>query len=96
MREYVEKVAGVKSTESGADTKSPVAGKNDMGGTAANILGSKGEEKGGTGAKAPKVDDFGNVNTPGSKNATKMSKESGAANKESGAGNTDSIFRGRR
>lgn len=37
VREYVEKVPAPSKTESGAYTRSPVANKNDMGGTAANI-----------------------------------------------------------
>jgi hypothetical protein len=44
MREYVEKIGGDrynafgKMGDNGTQTKSPVAGKNDMGGTAQNIL----------------------------------------------------------
>ena len=40
MREYVEKVAPAKMGDNGANTKSLVASKNDMGGTTANILAS--------------------------------------------------------
>ena len=65
LREYVEKVAGVSNTE-GADNKtSIVAGKNDMGGSASNIVAG-GEETGGK-AAAPKKDDAGNINVPGGK-----------------------------
>jgi hypothetical protein len=65
LREYVEKVAGVSNTE-GADNKSSVvAGKNDMGGSAGNIVAG-GEETGGK-AAAPKKDDAGNINVPGGK-----------------------------
>ena len=47
VREYVEKVKSPSNVE-GADNKtSTVAKKNDMGGSAANILGSNGDEKGG-------------------------------------------------
>ena len=42
VREYVEKVAPAKMGDNGVNTKSIVAGKNDMGGTTANIA------KGGT------------------------------------------------
>lgn len=37
VREYVEKAPQPVKTETGANTKSPVAGSNNMGGTAANI-----------------------------------------------------------
>ena len=47
------------------NSKSPVAGKNDMGGNAKNIA-QGGEEKG---SKAPtaKEDNAGNINVPGGK-----------------------------
>jgi hypothetical protein len=45
VREYVEKVAPAKMGDNGVNAKSIVAGKNDMGGTAANIV-SGGESKG--------------------------------------------------
>ena len=65
MREYVSKVAP-KMGDSGTDgTKSPVAGKNDMGGEASNIA-QGGEETGGK-AQAPKEENAGNVNVPGGK-----------------------------
>lgn len=95
VREYVEKVGGAtydkfgKMGDNGANTKSPVAGKNDMGGTTANI--AKGGEGGGTdkglASPSPKDMNTGNVNTPGSKNATKMSsvgKGHGAEKKGAG------------
>lgn len=37
VREYVEKAPAPVKTEQGANTKSPVAGSNNMGGTSANI-----------------------------------------------------------
>ena len=55
MREYVEKVGGDnykdfgKMGDNGANTKSTVASKNDMGGTASNLV-SGGEAKGGDNA----------------------------------------------
>ena len=64
VREYTEKVAApVGGADDNAD--SPVAGKNDMGGTAGNIA-QGGDEKGGK-AAAPKMDDAGNKNKPGAK-----------------------------
>lgn len=65
LREYVEKVAGVSNTE-GADNKaSVVAGKNDMGGSAKNLV-QGGEEQGGK-VKAPATINSGNKNVPGAK-----------------------------
>jgi len=110
MREYVEKVAGghgaeAKGSAEAADNKKSVVDnmKNDMGGTSANIL-KGGEESGkNTGGLAditPKENNAGNVNTPGSKNATKMSNEKGHGAEKKGAAETadnkQSIFRGRR
>jgi hypothetical protein len=106
MREYVEKVAGGHGAEKkgagekGADTKSPVAGKNDMGGTTANI--AKGGEGGGSdkGLLSPKTkeDNAGNVNTPGAKNGNAFStKEPGHGAEKKGAAeqadNKQSLFR---
>jgi len=45
VREYVEKAPAPKTSEEGANTKSPVAGKNDMGGKAVDVTAG-GEEKG--------------------------------------------------
>lgn len=97
VREYVEKVSaghGAEkkgSGESNVNAKSVVAGKNDMGGTAANIVaGGEGSEAGTTGGLlAPQTKDQngGNVNVPGSKNATKLSpvtKGHGAEKKGAG------------
>lgn len=106
MREYVEKIGGDrynaygKMGDNGANTKSLVAGKNDMGGTTANILASKNGEKGveankgqlkgnGVFKGTPKDMNTKNVNVPGSKTATKLSpvaKGHGAEKK--GAGET--------
>jgi hypothetical protein len=110
MREYVEKVAGGHGAEKkgageGADNKKSVVDnmKNDMGGTTANIAkGGEASEKndGGLADITPKEENAGNVNTPGSKNATKMDSTKGhgaekAGSKES-ADNKQSLFRGRR
>jgi len=108
MREYVEKVSaghGAEkkgSGESNANTASPVAGKNDMGGTTANI--AKGGEGGGkdSGLAKSKPQDMntGNINVPGGKAGGAFSKKEpghGAEKKGSGesAANTKSIIGGK-
>lgn len=87
MREYVEKVTA-KMGDTGTDgTKSPVAGKNDMGGDAGNIA-QGGDEKGGK-ASAPKEDNAGNVNVPGAKASKSMSANAkGHGAEKKGAGET--------
>ena len=82
MREYVEKVSEPKGEDNKA--KSPVAGKNDMGGTTANIAKGSAEEKGGK-ASAPKTDDHGNVNVPGGKASKSMSNAKAPEKGEKGA-----------
>ena len=105
MREYVEKVkdfykgdnsegAGVGSGSIGGstNTKSTVAGKNDMGGTAKN-LAQGGEEKGRT---APSAKPMG-VNDP--KAAGKVAFKSQApkaVSKEQAGINKDSVFESRK
>ncbi len=100
MREYVEKIGdaykggkGVlgSSEDAGTHTKSPVAGKNDMGGTAKNIVaGGTGSEKGTAGGllnPSTKEDNAGNVNVPGAKNATKLHAQTkGHGAEKKGAG----------
>ena len=87
MREYVEKVSAPKHGDNGVNTKSIVAGKNDMGGTTANI--AKGGEAKGEGTKggllnpSTKPQDAGNVNVPGSKTATKLKPVGKKAGSES-------------
>ena len=92
--EYVDKVALPKHGDNGANTKSIVAGKNDMGGTTANI--AKGGEAKGEGTKggllnpATKEDNAGNINVPGG-NAGKTAfkkKEPGHGAEKKGAGDT--------
>lgn len=77
IREYVEKVTA-KMGDNGANTKSVVAGKNDMGGTTANIAKGGVEGKGGTqgGLLNPSTKDLnsGNVNVPGGKAGVKHLK----------------------
>ena len=105
VREYVEKVSAGHGAEkkgageSSVNAKSPVAGKNDMGGTTANIAkgGEGGGKEAGLSSNQPKDMNTGNVNTPGSKNATKMSgvsKGHGAEKKGAGeqAANTKSTI----
>jgi len=110
VREYVEKVAGghgaeTKGAAEAADNKKSVVDnmKNDMGGTTANIAkGGEASEKndGGLADINAKEDNAGNVNTPGSKNATKMNNEPGHGAEKKGsaesADNKQSLFRGRR
>jgi len=113
VREYVEKVpAGHGAEKKGAaekadNTKSTIDNmKNDMGGTTANILSSKGEgtDKGTAGGLAgnkPKEDNAGNINVPGGKAGSAFSKKEpghGAEKKGSAesADNKQSLFRGRR
>ena len=95
--EYVDKVALPKHGDNGANTKSIVAGKNDMGGTTANI--AKGGEAKGEGTKggllnpAAKVDDAGNINKPGG-NAGKTAfkkKEPGHGAEKKGNGESADI-----
>jgi len=86
MREYVEKVSATMG-DNGANTKSTVAGKNDMGGTASNIAQSK-DEKGveankgnlqGSALSDQNAKDMstGNVNVPGGKAAKAGKTEPG-------------------
>jgi hypothetical protein len=91
VMEYVEKVSAPKHGDNGANTKSPLAKANNMGGTTANIAKGGESNKGGTqgGLLNPSTKDLnsGNVNTPGSKSATKLSsvaKGHGAEKKGAG------------
>lgn len=98
MMEYVNQVGGKqynqfgKMGDNGANTKSPVAGKNDMGGTTANIVkggtSTTGGTKGGLLNPSTKEENFGNVNVPGG-NAGKTGfkkKEPGHGAEKAGAG----------
>ena len=84
LMEYVNKVNPPKHGDNGANTKSIVASKNDMGGTTANILkggtengveANKGNLKGNGVFKGgpAKEENAGNVNVPGNKSAPKLS-----------------------
>ena len=112
VREYVEKVGTAKMGDNGANAKSIVAGKNDMGGTTANIAkggteagveANKGQLKGNGLLKGkPTEDNAGNINVPGGKAGSAFSKkEPGhgaekAGAKESADKSAGSLFRGRR
>ena len=101
MREYVEKVGEaykggkVASTSEagGANTKSILAKKNDMGGTTANI--AKGGEGGGNKTSLPghanaKTENLGNINVPGGKAGVKHLKgvPAGHGAEKKGSGDT--------
>ena len=64
IREYVNKVSA-SNTDGSDNSKSPVANKNDMGGSSNNI--AQGGEEAGSKAPAAKEEDAGNVNKPGAK-----------------------------
>ena len=79
IREYVEKVTAAKGGDNGANAKSTVAKKNDMGGTSGNLNKAFADSgKGGTqgGLLNPSTKDLnsGNVNVPGGKAGVKHLK----------------------
>ena len=101
MREYVEKVTATMG-DNGANSKSTVAGKNDMGGTAGNlnqagaeagVEANKGNLKGSAlSDQNPKDMSTGNVNVPGgkaSKSLKAQPKGHGAEKKGSGETGTN-------
>ena len=103
MREYVEKVTATMG-DNGANTKSAVAGSNDMGGTAENIArddtaeageaGSAGGAMKGSALSDTSAKDMntGNVNVPGGKAGKAMKnmpKGHGAEKKGSGESGAD-------
>jgi len=94
MMEYVNKISPPKHGDNGVNTRSAVAGKNDMGGTTANIAKSFSTEKGGTqgGLLKPttSIQDGGNINKPGA-NAGKTAfkkKEPGHGAERKGSADT--------
>ena len=96
VREYVEKVGNPKHGDDGANAKSIVAGKNDMGGTTANI--AKGGQASGEGTKggllnpSPKDINSGNINVPGGnagKTAFKKKEPGHGAEKKATGDNGD-------
>ena len=76
--------------DNGANTKSAVAGKNNMGGTASNLVAggeSKGEgTSGGLANPTSKEDNAGNVNVPGGKAAKAGKTEPGHGAEKKGKG----------
>lgn len=76
LMEYVNKVNPPKHGDNGANTKSIVAGKNDMGGTTANIVkggtSTTGGTQGGLLKPSTQEDNAGNVNVPGNSKAPKL------------------------
>ena len=105
IREYVEKVTAAKGGDDGANTKSIVAKKNDMGGTSGNLNKAFADNgKGGTqgGLLNPSTKDLnsGNVNVPGGKAGVKhlktVSGGHGAEKKSTGdnGANTNSPLNG--
>jgi len=98
VKEYVEKVAAPSNKTEGGEVgkggsanvnkTSTVAGKNDMGGTSANIV-KGGEEKGST-AKKPQVNNAGNINVPGGKAGSAYAKKETAVKAEVGGVNKTS------
>jgi hypothetical protein len=97
MREYVDTVSATMG-DNGANAKSIVANKNDMGGTTANIAkgnteagveANKGNLKGSAlSDQNPKDMNTKNVNVPGAKGATNMSSTKGHGAEKKGAGET--------
>jgi hypothetical protein len=94
MMEYVDKVALPKHGDNGANAKSVVASKNDMGGTTANIAKSfsttSGGTQGGLAKPSTQLQDGGNINKPGA-NAGKTAfkkKEPGHGAEKKGSGDT--------
>jgi hypothetical protein len=105
IREYVEKVTAAKGGDDGANTKSIVAKKNNMGGTSGNLNKAFADNgKGGTqgGLLNPSTKDLnsGNVNVPGGKAGVKhlktVSGGHGAEKKSTGdnGANTNSPING--
>ena len=86
MREYVEKITP-KMGDNGANTKSTVAGANNMGGDASNLV--QGADEKGMKAAGPKDIASGNVNVPGGKASKSMSSNAkGHGAEKKGAGDT--------
>ena len=105
IREYVEKVTAAKGGDDGANAKSIVAKKNDMGGTSGNLNkafadNSKGGTQGGLLNPSTKDLNSGNVNVPGGKAGVKhlktVSGGHGAEKKSTGdnGANTNSPING--
>ena len=93
LREYVEKIAAPSNKEGADNTKSTVAGKNDMGGSAANIAAGSAEEKGRPAPKAKEIAS-GNINVPGGKAGDTFGKAKAAKTAEEGSVNDKSVESG--
>ncbi len=94
VREYVEKVAAPAKSETNANTKSIVAGKNDMGGKANMSQGGNSDPNGTSAPKAmksgtnPHAGSFENV--PGASAGKAFSSAKKPATSEVGGTNTAS------
>ena len=98
--EYVDKVALPKHGDNGANAKSVVASKNDMGGTTANIA-KGGESKsagtaGGLLKPSTTLQDAGNMNKPGANVGKTAFKKKETAAKATDADNKKSIVGSRK
>jgi len=81
-------VANPSNTDTASNKKSPVAGKNDMGGTAVKVNdGSEGDH----GAPSVSEDSAGNVNVPGGKAGKSQSDVSAPGNSEGADNKTSPI-----
>jgi hypothetical protein len=92
VREYVEKAPAPTTSEEGSTNKTtPVAGKNDMGGSAVNVTAGGATDPNGTSPKAtakPKGELIGkNLATPGANAGKAFAKKESAVKKEEGAVN---------
>lgn len=94
VREYTEKAPAPVKSETGANTKSIVAGKNDMGGTAANIAkgGDNANPDGNSAPKAPKSGDMGAVDPRVAGKSAFDKKAPSATTGEAGGTNTKSTL----
>ena len=96
VREYVEKAPAPVKSESGANTKSTVAGKNDMGGKVALSTGGNSDPNGNSAPKAaksgtlPGSGSFENV--PGAKAGDAFGKAKAPVSSEVGGTNTKSTI----
>ena len=92
LMEYTVKVPNPTHGDNGANAKSVVAGKNDMGGTAKNIAQSfsttTGGTQGGLAKPSTELQDAGNINVPGAKagKTAFTKKEPGHGAEKKGAG----------
>ena len=99
MFEYVNKVSLPKHGDNGVNVKSTVAGKNDMGGTTANIAkggeAGKGGTQGGLLKPSTTLQDGGNMNKPGANaGKTAFKKKESAKHGDNGDRGADSVING--